>query len=260
MRSSPLFCRPLLAATFAAGVLFSTGRSETVFADSFDDGDVRYADSMRDYWAIFQPDHGQGSGAWEDKGRLHLEAMSWPYMWVSMASPVMENFGFFSRPVTVTLDDIQLRAQGISPSLARFKLSLASTRGPAERASNVISLRVRPGLLLLGYRTEGFMMDAPPETLAGQKINSVLPITLKDTPTKLSLTLGPSNRDGHIRYEIVVVDDGLPITRSGTIPLTIAQWGNVDSSAIIIDARRDSENSQAGSGTHFSAGQITVTR
>ena len=245
-----------LAALLFPGVV----SAEVIFSDTFEGSDIRHAGTVPNFWTVTQSPDSSKSGASKEKGRLLLLAANRPYAYVSLASPKMEKFGFFSHPLTITLDEIQLEAKGIPEGEARFKVSVASAQTTAEQAEDVISLRIRSGLLLMGYRIDGFNLSSPPETLAGEHVNSVAVIPLKGVPKKVSLTLGPSPRDGFVKYEIIVLDDGIPVSRSGSIPLTIVQWGGNDEASLIIDARRDSDSSLPGTQTEFSLGQITVAR
>lgn len=238
----------------------SAARAETVFIDPFDDGDVRAADAQPYFWSVLQPGENRDSEASEEKGRLRLRAATGANTYVAIVSPALDTFGFFQRPVTVTLEDIALEAKGIPESDARFKLSLASTQERAEQAGDVISLRIRPGLLMFGYRIDGFDTPSPPETLSGSSVNSVVHQPLAGTPSRISLTLGPSPRAGHIRYEIRAEGNGVSFTRAGQLALTLSQWGGADAASLVIDARRDSTASLSGTHTDFSIGQITVTR
>jgi hypothetical protein len=238
----------------------SVASAEVVFSDTFDGRDIRRAGAIPNFWSVISSPDEQTSVASKDQGKLHLLATNQAYANVALVSPVLDKLGFFSRPVTIALDDVKLESQGIPEGEARFKISLASSPTTAEKAGSVISIRIRSGLLLMGYRMDGFNLSSPPETLAGDHVNSVAVMPLKGVPTKLSLTLGPSPREGFIRYEIVALNDGLPVSRSGTIPLTISQWGGVNSAALIIDARRDSETSLPDSQTNLSVGEITATR
>ena len=252
----------MLVATLVALLLPGlASASENIFSDSFDGNDVRDAGAIPGFWTVIQSPDDQKSEASKRKGRLQLLAADQAYASVSVISQKTDKFGFFARPITITLDDIQLEAKGIPEGEARFKLSVASAQVAAEKAENVISIRIRSGLLLLGYRIDGFNLLSPPETLSGQRINPVAAIPLKGVPTKVSLTLGPAPKDGFIRYEIFVLEDGNPaVTRSGSIPLTIGQWGGSDDASIVIAARRDSATSLTETQTEFSVGQITVTR
>lgn len=252
--------RPGAAAFLALALPLLSARAENVFLDSFDDGDPALADSQPGFWTILRQDGNLDSSATEVDGALRLRAATWPNSFVSIVSQSLEDFGFFTRPVTVTIEDIALDAKGIAPAEARFKLSLASSADRAEKAEDVISLRVRPGLLLLGYRADGFDIGAAPENLSGKKANSVLVQELPAMPSRISLTLGPAQTPGFIRYEISAEGKGVSVNRSGTLALTLSEWGKSDSAALSIDARRDSTSAKAGTHTELSLGKITVTR
>lgn len=251
---------PVIFALLSLTLAPLSTRAETVFLDTFDDGDPGLADSQPGFWTLLRQDGNLDSIATEAGGSLHLRAATWPNSYVSLVSQSLEDFGFFTRPVTVTLEDIALDAKGIAPAEARFKLSLSSAPDRAEKAEDVISLRVRPGLLLLGYRADGFDLGAAPETLSGGKSNSVLVQELPAMPTRISLTLGPAQKADHVRYEISAEGNGVSMTRSGVFPLSLAEWGRSDSAALGIDARRDSTSARAGTHTELSLGKITVTR
>lgn len=233
---------------------------ETVLVDNFADGNVLSADTFPNFWTIVLPAGNPDSQAVEDHGSLRLRAATWPHTYAGLVSLAMDDFGFFKRPLTVTLEDIQLEARGIPDGDARFKLSLTSAQDRAEKSDDAISIRIRKGLLLLGYRVDGFDANTSPENLSGQQANSVLVQELDGIPTRLSLTLGPSQNPGVIRYELRVEGTGAAVNRSGLIPLTLGQWGGVDAASLVIDARRDSPAAQAGSHTDFIIGRITVTR
>ena len=255
--------RPLLSAALLAlaGLALSIRASaETVFVDPFDDGDVRAADAQPYFWSVVQQGDNRDSEAAEENGRLRLRAASWAHAHLGVVSPTLETFGFFQRPVTVTLDDIALEAKGIQAGEARFKLSFVSNQKRAEEADDAISLRIRPGLILLGYRIDGFDTPTSPENLSGDRVNSVVFHEIAGTPSRLSLTLGPGQRAGSVRYEIRAEGNGVSFTRSGTLALTLAQWGGADAASLVIDTRRDNSAAQAGTHTEFSVGQITVAR
>lgn len=246
----------MLALTLAA----SGARAENVFVDNFDDGDPALADSQPGFWTVLRQEGNLDSSATESAGALHLSAATWPNTYVGLVSQPLEDFGFFTRPVTVTLEDIALEAKGIAPGEARFKISISSKPERAEKADDVISLRLRPGLLLLGYRKDGFDLGTAPETLSGDKTNSVLVQELPANPTRLSLTLGPAQKPGNVRYEVSAEGNGVSVTRSGVFPLSLAEWGRSDSAAISLDARRDATSAKAGTQTEFTLGKLTVTR
>lgn len=234
--------------------------ADSAFSNTFEKSDPRIADGVLNFWTIQQYPDVQNTEAFTENNRLYLVASNQPFARVSLVSPTMEKFGFFARPVTVTLYNIQLEAKGVPEGEARFKVSLASSPVTAEQAQVVISLRVRAGLLLFGYRTEGFSMKEPPETLSGKQTKSVAAIPVKGVPAKIALTLGPSSREGFVRYEIYALGDGAPVTGSGSIPLTKAQWGGSDAASVIVDVRRDSQTDIYGSQAKLSLEEITVTR
>jgi|GEM_PF-2124909 hypothetical protein len=252
--------RPTGALLLALTLPFVSVRAENVFVDNFDDGDPAFADSQPGFWTILRQDGNLDSFATEANGTLRLRAATWPNTYVSLVSQPLEDFGFFTRPVTVTVEDLALEAKGIEPGEARFKLSLSSRAERAEKAEDVISLRLRPGLLLLGYRKDGFDLGTAPETLSGDKSNSVLVQELPALPSRISLTLGPAQKPDHVRYEISLQGNGVSLTRSGVFPLGLAEWGRSDSAAISIDARRDSGSAKAGTMTELSLGKLTVSR
>lgn len=254
-------CRPRFGTALLAMLsLLSFARAENVFVDTFDDGDPAFADSQPGFWTVIRQDGNLDSTATESGGVLRLRAATWPNTYVALVSQPLEDFGFFTRPITVTLEDIALEAKGIADGEARFKLSLSSKPERAERAEDVISLRIRPGLLLLGYRVDGFDLGAAPETLSGSKSNSVLVQELSAMPSRLSLTLGPAQKPDHIRYDISAEGNGVSIRRSGVIPLSLAEWGRSDSAALSIDTRRDSTAAKAGTHAELTLGGITVSR
>lgn len=238
----------------------SLASADSVFTNTFEKSDPRIADGVLNFWTLQQYPDVQNTEVFTENNRLNLVAANQPFARVSLVSPTMEKFGFFARPITVTLYNIQLEAKGVPENEARFKLSLASSPVTAEQAQVVISLRVRPGLLLFGYRTEGFSMKEPPETLSGKQTKSVAAIPVKGVPTKIALTLGPSSREGFVRYEIYALSDGIPVTGSGNIPLTKTQWGGSDAASLIVDVRRDSQTDIYGSHAKLSVEEITVTR
>jgi hypothetical protein len=252
----PKFFIALLSAALAG----SLARAETVFIDTFANNDVRSADSQRNFWTVIQPPDNTHSQASEKNGRLSLLASTRSYTSVSLAGAKTAAFGFFTRPLTITVDDIQLEAQALPENEARFRISLASATTTGELADNVITLRVRSGLLLMGYRSDGFELSSPPETLAGQRVNSVAVMPLKGVPTRISLTLGPAQREGFVRYEITAIDNGETLRSNGVIPLTLQQWGGEDAASLVLDARRDSDATIPDSHAKFSAGQVSVTR
>ncbi|MFH1498499.1 MAG: hypothetical protein ABII82_11820 [Verrucomicrobiota bacterium] len=260
MTHLPRFQPVLCAALTALLPLPAALTAETVLVDNFADGNVRSADTMPNFWDITLPAGNPDSQAVENRGALNLRAATWPHTYAGLVSLAMDDFGFFKRPLTVTLEDITLEAKGIPDGDARFKISLTSTQDRAEKADDAISIRIRKGLLLLGYRVDGFDANTSPENLSGQRANSVLVQELDGTPAKLSLTLGPSQNPGVIRYEIRAEGNGINLTRSGLIPLTLEQWGGLDAASLVIDARRDNPAAQAGTHTDFSVGRITVTR
>lgn len=248
------------SALLALALPLLPARAENVFVDAFDDGDPALADSQPGFWTVLRQDGNLDSSATEAGGLVRLRAATWPNSFVALVSQPLEDFGFFTRPVTITVEDIALEAKGIASGEARFKLSLSSKPERAEKAEDVISLRLRPGLLLLGYRKDGFDLGTAPETLSGDKSNSVLVQELPATPARLSLTLGPAQKPDHVRYEITAEGNGVSMTRSGVFPLGLAEWGRSDSASISIDARRDSNAAKAGTHTELSLGKLTVTR
>lgn len=257
----PSLRRPLSLA-FASFLLAAGSgvRAEPVFMDRFEDGDPRLADSQPGFWTLLQPDGNLDSAISEAGGVLKLRAATWPNTYVGVVSPALEDFGFFSRPVTITLEGLALEAKGIEPGEARFKISLSSKAERAERAEDVISLRVRPGLLLLGYRLDGFELGAAPETLAGRKGNSVLVQELSAMPSRITLTLGPAQTAGNIRYDIAAEGDGVSVRRSGTLAVSLSDWGGADAVAIGLDARRDNTTARAGTYAELTVRKITVSR
>lgn len=249
------------SATFLLVALTSaySGAAEVVFIDTFDGRDVtRTADRGR-FWNVVQPDANPASEVRNSDGRLHLRAANWAHTYAGIVSPALPDFGFFSRPITLTLDDLVLKADGIADADARFKLSVVSTSERAEKAADAISLRIRAGRLLFGYRVDGFEPANSPENLSGQKPNSVVAEPLAATPAKLALTLGPGSAPGTIRFEIRASGNGADFTRVGTFPLTLDQWGK-DAAALVIDVRRDDAATTPGTAAELTVGQITVTR
>jgi len=257
---SSRFSSKCLTALLPAWLLVCTAGAAVVFSDDFAAGNLRSAGSLPDFWTVLQPPDNLESGATKKDGRLHLVAANHAFTSVALASPRTETFGFFARPLTVTLDDILLGFKNLPENEARFRISLSSARTTAELSGAVITLRVRSGLLLMGYRVDGYKLSSPPETLSGQGVNSVVVMPLKGVPSKISLTLGPGVRDGVVRYEITVVDHGVRAENDGVIPLAIAQWGGADAAALIVDARRDSASAAPDSFAELSVGRITVTR
>jgi hypothetical protein len=250
----------MLIALLAGPSLPGRLAAEAVLVDNFANGNVRSADTLPNFWTVVLPSGNTDSEALEDQGSLHLRAATWPHTYACLMSPTIDGFGFFTRPVTVTLEGIKLNAQGIPDGEARFKISFASTQDRAEKAGNAISLRIRAGLLLLGYRINGFDPNTSPENLSGQRANSVLVQEINGTPDKVSLTLGPSPTPGVIRYEIHAEGPGINFTHSGLVPLTLEQWGGVDAASLVIDARRDNPVAQPGSQTDLTVGKLVVTR
>lgn len=258
---TPLRRPSLLAlAALSLACVAPAARAANVFLDRFDDGDPRLADSQPGFWTLFQPDANLDSSITEAGGALRLRAATWPNTYVGVASPVLEDFGFFTRPVTITLEGLALEVAGIEPGEARFKLTLASKTERAERAEDAISLRVRPGLLLLGYRVDGFELGASPETLSGRKGNSVLVQELSAMPSRITLTLGPAQTAGNVRYDIAVEGEGLSVRRSGTLAVGLADWGGTDAASLGIDARRDATVARAGTYSELTVRKITVAR
>ena len=259
------YCRKYLSTLSAAGLLSAatilpaTGTAQ-VFTDSFADGDVQTVAPRGRFWTVVAPLTNPDSSAREQDGRLQLRASSWANTYASIVSPASADFGFFTQPVTVTLDDITLKAAGIPVNDARFKLSFTSTADRAEKAPDAISLRLRNGLLLFGYRIDGYNADTSPENLSGQHANAVLAEPLTGLPSKISLTLGPSPSPGFVHYEIRAEGNGVSFSRSGSFPLTLAQWGGADTAALVIDARRDNGTAAPDTYAELSLGQITVTR
>lgn len=253
--------------SFRTGLLFTAlaccapaAWAQPVFSDSFEDGDPRLADSQPEFWSIVQQDGNLDSHATEQGGVLRLRAATWANSHIALISQPLEDFGFFTKTVTVTLEGIALEAKGIAANEARFELSVAATPDRSEKAADVISLRLRPGLLLFGYRVDGFDLGSGPETLAGQHVNSIILQEIPAMPTKLSLTLGPAQRPGHVRFEIAAEGNGVSVLRTGVLALSLANWGNNDSASISIQARRDSGAAGAGTYTELSVGKITVSR
>lgn len=234
--------------------------AETVFTDTFSDGDPVKADARGRFWTVHKPEANPHSGALEANGSLVLTAADWANTYVSLASPVREDFGFFARPITVTLDDLALKAAGIPANDARCKLSFVSTPERAEKANDAVSLRLRDGLILLGYRIDGFGPDNSPENLSGQQAGSLVAEPLSGIPSKLSLTLGPSSTPGLIRFEIHAEGNGVSFSRAGSFPLTREQWGRLDASAVVVDVRRDHPAELSGTQAELAVGQLTVTR
>jgi hypothetical protein len=252
----PLFSTCLLTTLLAVGSV----HAGPVFSDPFDGTDVQKSGTVAKFWSVLLPGDNSSSFATKSKGNLVLHAANWANTYVSLASPVTGDFGFFTHPVTFALDDITLAAGGIPATDARFKLSLAATSERAEKAANAISLRIRSGLLLFGYRLNGFAPDNSPENLSGLRANSLVAEPLSGTPSKLSLTLGPADTAGFIRFEIRAEGNGIAFTRSGTFPLTREQWGGTDAAALVIDSRRDHPTELSDTFTELTVGQLTVTR
>lgn len=235
-------------------------RAEPVFTDTFADGDVAKAGARGPFWAVLKPGANSASNVIERDGSVVLTACDWAHTYVSLVSPAREDFGFFARPITVTLDGLVLKAEGIPATDARCKLSFTSTPDRAEKAPDAISLRLRSGLLLFGYRTDGFEPDSSPENLSGQRSGSVVAEPLTGMPSKLTLTLGPSATAGHIHFEIRAEGNGVSFSRTGSFPLTREQWGLLDAAAVVIDVRRDQPEAGSGSSAELSVEQLTVTR
>jgi hypothetical protein len=238
----------------------AASRAEPVFTDAFDGATLEEADGCARFWTLLLPDDNRDSYARKTGGLLHLRAATKINTYASLVSPTLKDFGFFARPLTITLDDITLKADGIPESDARFKLSLTSTEERAEKAPDAISLRIRRGLLLFGYRIDGFEPATSPENLSGVSANSVVAQPLAGLPSRISLTLGPAPSAGFIRYEIHAEGNGVSFSHSGTFPLTRAQWGDLDSASLVLDARRDNKTEQPDSAAELTLGKITVTR
>jgi hypothetical protein len=253
--------RSLVAALSALFLAFVPSvRAENVFVDRFDDGDPLLADSRPGFWTLLQPEANLDSSVTESDGALRLRAATWANTYAGVVSPALEDFGFFTRPVTITLDGLALEAKGIEPGEARFKLSFSAKSERAERAEDVISLRLRPGLLLLGYRLDGFELGSAPETLSGRRANSVLVQEINGLPSRLTLTLGPAQTPGHVRYDLVAEGEGVSVRRSGTLAVSLADWGGIDAAALGIDTRRDSTSTRAGTYAELTARRVTVSR
>src|SRR5688572_12989522 len=102
---------PTVVLALAGLAATSRASAEAAFIDPFDDGDVRAADAQPYFWSVVQSDGNRDSEAAEEKGRLRLRAATQAHTYLGLVSPTLETFGFFQRPVTVTLDDIALEAK-----------------------------------------------------------------------------------------------------------------------------------------------------
>ncbi len=247
-------CALLIALVAHSGV-----RAETVFTDTFDGRDVTTAGSRTRFWTPVLPENNPDSEVRKEDGRLILRAGNWAHTYAAVVSPTESVFGFFTKPVTFTLTDLVLEADGIPLSDARFKLSVASSAERAEKAGDAISLRIRSGLLLFGYRINHFEEGNSPENLSGLTPKSLVAEPIEGLPTTLSLTLGPASIPGFIRFEIRAEGPGIAFSRVGTFALTPEQWGG-NAASVIIDVRRDHGNAQPGTYAELSVGQLTVTR
>lgn len=236
----------------------SRAAETVVFSDSFDNASVLDSSAIPAFWMQEIASDPNASFIEEGDWQLRMRAANWQNTCAAILGPVSEDFGFFRRAVTISLNQIALRAEGIPENDARFRVSIVNSRRRAEQASAAITLRYRQGLLLMGYHVADGGRKGPSENQSGGKPNSTVFAELDGAPANISLTLGPANGSS-IPFRLFAQGEGVNLYRVGQIELPLAEWGGKDEAAIVIEARRDSPGA-AGSFAELHLGSVTATR
>lgn len=247
---------PLLLAALHASP--ARAADTVVFTDSFDNATVANSSAVPGFWLSEVTADPNASFIEEGDWQLRMRAANWQNTCAALLGPVSQDFGFFNRAVTISLNQIALRAEGIPEKDGRFRLSIVNARRRAEQASAAITIRYRPGLLLMGYHVADGGKKGPSESQSGGKPTATVFAELEGAPANLSLTLGPANGSS-IPYRLFAQGQGLNLYRVGTIELSLEDWGGKDEAALVIEARRDSPGG-AGSFAELQLGSVTVTR
>ncbi len=250
---------------FSAGLLATVASidcsAQLLVRDNFDNGIVTDVSTMRNFWHVSVLDGNTASSADEFSGKLSLRAVDWSNSSVSLTSSVLMDMGFFERPITITLEGIDLQADGIKPEEARLRLSLTPTGGRVVEAADAISLRYRPGVLLLGCRINGAGRKLPVESLSGVAAPSIMYAPLPEGKLEqLSLTIGPGDTPGMLRYQVVAKGDNIDFEQRGTFNMSLAQWGGVNGASLTVEVRRDAPASVNGTAAILNLKSLTVTR
>lgn len=249
--------RPLLASLLLAPVLFA--QPVVVIDDPFDDASTSGPPGQPFFWAAQTVGDGD-NGIFEKNSHLTLLAATRSYSFACLNSRLDERLDFFRRIVSVTVEGFHLEPHQVPPKEAMFRLSLNSTEKRQTMAPRSLTLRVSPGVVFLGYKTQPVgKMDA--ENILGDRKGSLVHEIYDGRLVSFNLTLDPFAQPDAVSYTLTLYTDGARgvIARQGVIPLRASQWNEDGRSALILEARRNIAAEQPDSYVSASLDRVLVT-
>ncbi|MBC8011140.1 MAG: hypothetical protein H7067_13710 [Burkholderiales bacterium] len=247
---------PAVLALLAA--LPHAASADLVIDDRFDDNDPTGSPGDPGFWKL-QAITGD-NGVFENAGYLTLFATKHAYTFAGLNTALDPRLDFFTRAVTIAVEELTLEAKDVPPNEAVFRLSLNSTELRQNMSPQSVSIRFVPGIAILGYKT-AHVEKMSAEDLTGISKGSVIFERFEGRPTGFSLTLDPFASPGQITVTLVIQTDGpLPvITRTARLDLRQSDWIAGGRAALVMEARRN--NGIVADDSYMSAtlGRLTIT-
>lgn len=254
---SPKLLRVLTAALLA-GLCTLTAGASIVVDDRFDNGDPTGSPEYPGFWKL-QAITGD-NGVFENAGYLTLFAVKNPYTFAGLNTQLDDRLDFFTRAVTITVDDVLLEHKGIPDNEAVFRVSINSTELRQNMSPQSVSIRFVPGLALFGYKTNHVDLMAA-EDLMGITPGSAIFERFDGQLLGFSLTLDPYVEPGVIMATLILRTNGRQtnITRTARLNLSATDWSSGGKSSLHIEARRNHATLAEDSYMSASVGRVTIT-
>lgn len=250
----------LLPVLFLPAVLaFAASSASLVFEDDFANGRITDSVSRPGFWKI-QTQPQSDNGVFERDGRLILLAAGRPYTYACLNTAVTPELHFFSRPLTFEVEGFNLEGTGVPTNEVVFRLSLNPTELRQNNAAHSLTLRLTPNLALLGFKVNQIGgVDA--ENMHGQDRRSVCYQRFDGTLTGFSLSLVPMPQLGAVTYTLTLRTTGAQpvLTRTGQMVIDAPDWIQSGRTALVLEARRNTDTSDADSFVLASLGHLRVT-
>ena len=246
------------AALTLLAALTPTARAEIVIDDRFDDNDPSGPRSDPRFWKL-QAITGD-NGVFENNGFLTLFATTSPYTFAGINSSLDERLNFFTRAVTIGVEELVLDHKNVPDAESVFRISLNATEMRQNMSPQSVSLRFVPGIAIFGFKT-GHVEKMSAEDLHGVTKGSVIYERFAGKVTGFSLTLDPFAAPGYITATLVINTDGdrPVISRTARLDLRQTDWSSGGSAALVMEARRNTGSTAEDSYMSASLGRINVT-
>lgn len=233
--------------------------SAIVFEDDFANGRITDSATVPGLWKI-QTQPQSDNGVFERDGRLILLAAGRPYTYACLNTAVTPQLNFFSRPLTIDVDDFRLEGEGVPVNEVVFRLSLNPSEMRQNNAPHSLTVRITPTLALLGFKVDQIGgVDA--ENMHGRERRSVVYQRYDGRLTGFSLALSPLPQPGVVSYVLTLRTDGAQpvIERSGQIVIDAPDWIRAGRTALVLESRRNSAETNPDSYVVASLGNLRVT-